>query len=125
MISATTDFDLAKNASRNNVAGRNQKSIAAASIGSVPQLRSERCQTACASAGSPRLDLTDRHPRHRISGTKPKEPVVELEAASEIRSETACRNCRRGQRARRIVQVWRFAAVGTVFDPDGTSDSRN
>jgi len=33
MISATTGFDLGKNASRNNVAGRSQKSIAALSIG--------------------------------------------------------------------------------------------
>ena len=33
MISATTGFDLGKNASRNNVAGSSQKSIAALSIG--------------------------------------------------------------------------------------------
>ena len=33
MISATTGFDLGRNASRNNVAGSSQKSIAALSIG--------------------------------------------------------------------------------------------
>ena len=66
MMSAVTGFDDGKdgkNASTNNVAGRSQSSIAAVSIGTVPQLRGLAVAPVCSPNAGRMLGIVGlRHP---------------------------------------------------------------